>query len=118
MNRFTWRRVGRLVATAAVAATVAVPAAEADRTHGGPTGAPAPSPAVWTARGYEVDRLGPKHVALQHPVSPPPATVVKVVRPAGFDWGDASVGAGVAAFVLGSAAGLALLATRRRLRPV
>jgi uncharacterized protein with LGFP repeats len=118
VNRFTWRRVGRLVATAAVTAMVAVPAAEAGRTHGGPTAAPAPSPSVWTARGYEIDRLGPKHVALQHPVSPPPATVVKVVRPAGFHWGDAGVGAAVAAFVLGGAAGLALVATRRRLRPV
>jgi hypothetical protein len=47
------------------------------------------------------------------PQSTAPASVVKVVGPAGFDWSDAGIGAGAAGGALTLAAALALLATRR-----
>jgi ABC-type proline/glycine betaine transport system substrate-binding protein len=74
----------------------------------------APAANAQHAPGEDVRAAAPKHVA----ASPAPATIVKVVNPGGFDWDDAAVGAGVAVFVLGGAAGLTLLGTRRRLRPV
>ena len=42
-----------------------------------------------------------------------PVSVVKLVGPSGFDWGDASIGAGVASLTLALVAMLALLITRR-----
>jgi len=68
----------------------------------------------WNASPLEIDRLGPKHVPLRHPLSSPPAIVVKVVRPAGFNWVDAGIGAGVASLTLALAAGLAMFVTSRR----
>jgi hypothetical protein len=82
-------------------------------------GAPAKghAPIRWNASPLEIDRLGPKHVALQHPVSPP-TTVVKVVFPSGFDWADAGIGAGVASLTLALVAGLTILVTRRSRRTI
>jgi hypothetical protein len=44
---------------------------------------------------------------------PAPSSVVTVVKPAGFDWSDAGVGAGVAGLALLVVAGCAVFATRR-----
>jgi hypothetical protein len=71
----------------------------------------------WTASPIEIDRLGPKYVPLQHSIVPAPVTVVKIVRPGGFDWADGAVGAGVSGLAVASVAGLALLVTRRRRSP-
>jgi hypothetical protein len=92
---------------------------------------------VWTASSLEIDRLGPKYVPLHHPYSATPVeadrpgptaagtaianarhdampvSVVKVVGPSGFDWGDAGIGAGVASLTLALVAALAMLVTRR-----
>ena len=87
----------KLLSLAFAAAAIAVPAAKAHHAPGEDVRASASRPAV---------------------ASPGQATIVEVVKPGGFDWDDAAVGAGVSVFVLGGAAGLALLATRRRLRPV
>ena len=91
----------------------------------------------WNASPLEIDRLGPKQVPLHHPYSPAPVeasrpgptaagtaianarhdampvSVVKLVGPRGFDWGDAGIGAGVASLTLALFAALALLLTRR-----
>jgi hypothetical protein len=71
----------------------------------------------WTASPIEIDRLGPKYVPLQHSIVPAPVTVVKIVRPGGFDWADGAIGAAVSGLALASVAGLALLVTRRSRRP-
>ena len=102
-------------------------------------GAPAKDSARtrWNASPLEIDRLGPKYVSLHHPQSAAPVdvnrpgptaagtaianarndampvSVVKVVRPAGFHWADAAVGAGAASLALALAAALAMLAIRR-----
>ena len=47
-----------------------------------------------------------------------PVSVVKVVRPRGFDWGDAGIGAGVASLTLALMAALAMLVTRRGRRTI
>jgi hypothetical protein len=94
----------------------------------------------WNASPLEIDRLGPKHVPLHHPYSAAPVqasrpgptaagtaianarhdampvSVVKVIKPSGFDFGDAGIGAGVASLTLALVAGLALLLTRRSQR--
>jgi hypothetical protein len=96
----------------------------------------------WNANPLEIDRLGPKHVPLHHPQSAAPVnasrpgptaagaaianarhdampvSVVKVVRPDGFDWGDAGIGAGVASLTLALVAALALLLSRRGRRTI
>jgi len=98
------------------------------------------APTRWNASPLEIDRLGPKYVSLHHPMfaapveaSRPgptaagtaianarhdamPVSVVKVIKPSGFDFGDAGVGAGVASLTLALVAGLALLLTRRSQR--
>jgi hypothetical protein len=118
----------RWVLVAFAAAAFAAPAAQAR--HGETPGATAPrqsllgaashgdSAAQWNASPLEIDRLGPKHVPLRHPVSPPPATVVKVVSSIGFDWGDAGVGAGVASLTLALVIGLTMFVTRRSRRTI
>lgn len=87
----------KLLSLALAVAAIAVPAAKAHHAPGEDVRASASKPAV---------------------ASSGPATIVKLLKPGGFDWDDAAVGAGAAVFVLGGAAGLALRATRRRLRPV
>jgi hypothetical protein len=103
-------------------------------------GAPARghAPTRWNASPLEVYRLGPKYVSLYHPMfaapveadrpgptaagtaiasarhDAMPVSVVKLVRPAGFDWGDAGIGAGVASLTLALVAMLVMVATRRR----
>ncbi len=97
-----------------VAATLAVPIAQAH--HAPSENAKATStPASVSApsSNFEVDRLGPKHVALHRPPAPAPVSIVKVVRPGGFDWSDAGIGAGAAGLALALAAALAMLVTRR-----
>jgi hypothetical protein len=119
------RRGLQWVMVALAAAAFAAPAAQARHAPGEDPGAAAPrqslpgaasqgdSATQWNASPLEIDRLGPKYVPLQHPVSPPPATVVKVVSATSFDWGDAGVGAGAASLTLALVAALALLLTRR-----
>jgi hypothetical protein len=61
------------------------------------------STSEWVARGREVDRLGPKFMPLRRTVVATPSTTVEVVRvvePKGFDWGDAAIGAGIAAVAI------------------
>jgi hypothetical protein len=100
------------------------------------------APTRWNASPLEVDRLGPKYVSLHHPMfaapveaSRPgptaagtaianarhdalPVSVVKLVRPAGFDWGDAGIGAGAASLALALVAMLVMLVTRRSRRTI
>jgi hypothetical protein len=102
------RRHLRLVMVALAVAVFAAPVAQARHAPGEDPGATAPrqslpdaaspgdSATQWNASALEIDRLGPKHVPLRHPVSRPPTSIVKVVRPAGFDWADAGIGAAAA----------------------
>ena len=93
-------------------AAIAAPAAHAHTEAGDPPTTSKPSTSVWTATGREIDRLGPKHVPLQHRISQP-TMVVKVVKTAGFVWSDAAIGAGVASLAVALVAALALLMTGR-----
>lgn len=125
MNSSFNRRRLRWVMVTLAAAAFAAPAAQArhapseDPVTTSPRhsllGAPAkgPGPTRWNASPLEIDRLGPKYVPLHHPLSPVPVSVIKVVRPAGFHWDDAAIGAGVAGLVLALVAGLAMLLARR-----
>jgi hypothetical protein len=115
-----------MVALAVAVAVFAAPVAQARHAPGEDPGATAPrqslpdaaspgdSATQWNASALEIDRLGPKHVPLRHPVSRPPTSIVKVVRPAGFDWADAGIGAGVASLTLALAAGLGMFVTSRK----
>ena len=106
-------------------ATFAAPAAQARHAPGEDPRATPPrhslpaasskgyAPTRWNASPLEIDRLGPKYVPLHHPLSPAPVGAVKVVRPGGFHWADAAIGAGVASLTLSLVAGLAMLVTRR-----
>jgi hypothetical protein len=114
-SSFRWSRVGGV---AFAAAALASPTAKANHSPGAHATLSSSSALVWTASTREIDRLGPKHVPLQHRISPPPTTVVKVVRPAGFDWADASIGAGIASLTLALVAGLAMFVTRRSRRTI
>jgi hypothetical protein len=114
-SSFSRTRIASL-AVALASAAFAAPAAQAHHAPGNNAKASPPSASVWTASSREVDRLGPKYVPLQHPLSLAPVTVVRVVRPGGFDWGDAAIGAGVSGIALALVAGLALLVTRRSRR--
>ena len=100
------------------------------------------APTQWNASPLEIDRLGPKYVSLHHPMfaapveadwpgptaagtaianarhDAMPVSVVKVVRPSGFDWGDAGIGAGVASLTLALVAMLVMLVTRRSRRTI
>jgi hypothetical protein len=66
-----------------------------------PVGADRPGP---TAAGTAIANA--RHDAM-------PVSVVKLVRPSGFDWGDAGIGAGAASLTLALVAMLAMLITRR-----
>jgi hypothetical protein len=97
---------------ALAAAALAAPAALAHHAPAEHTTASPPSVSTWTASGGEIDRLGPKHVALQHAIAAPaPAAVVKVLEPAGFNWG-AGIEGGIAG-VVAVVAVLAVFLTRR-----
>jgi hypothetical protein len=114
MNSSFSRRTLPWIALALAAVAFTAPAAEAR--HAPSENAKAtPTPASVSApsSNFEVDRLGPKHVALHRPQAAAPVSVVKVVRPGGFDWADAGIGAGVAGLALALAAALAMLVTRR-----
>jgi hypothetical protein len=111
----TRRRITWLLAVMSAAAVTA-PVAQARHAPAASSGAFVQSSTVWTASDREVDQLGPKHVPLQHPTQPQPAPVVTVVRPAGFDWADASIGAGVTGLTLALVAALGLVVTRRSKR--
>jgi hypothetical protein len=100
------------------------------------------TPTRWNASPLEIDRLGPKYVPLHHPQSAAPidvnrpgpteagtaianarhdampVSVVKVVRPAGFHWADAGIGAGVASLTLALVVSLTMLVTRRSRRTI
>jgi hypothetical protein len=127
---------------ALAAAAVAAPVAQARHAPGEDGKASPPLTSVWTASSLEIDRLGPKYVPLHHPYSAAPVeanrpgptaagtaianarhdampvSVVKVVRPAGFHWADASIGAGVASLTLALVASLTMLVTRRSRRTI
>jgi hypothetical protein len=110
-------------------AAVAVPTAEARHAPGEDPATTSPlhslapgspegrAPTSWKASALEIDRLGPKHVALQHPLAPAPVSITKVVGPGGFNWGDAAIGASVAGFALALVGGLAVLISQRSRRP-
>jgi hypothetical protein len=96
----------------------------------------------WNASPLEIDRLGPKYVPLHLPQSAAPVeasrpgptaagtaianarhdampvSVVKLVGPRGFDWGDAGIGAGGASLTLALVAALSLLLSRRGRRTI
>jgi hypothetical protein len=125
---------------ALAAAAVAAPVAQARHAPGEDGKASPPLASVWTASSLEIDRLGPKYVPLHHPYSATPVeadrpgptaagtaianarhdampvSVVKVVGPSGFDWGDAGIGAAGILALLSIAGGLALMVTTRRRR--
>lgn len=112
----------RVMTVALATGAIAVPAAQGQHAPGASDGTagraslanekhdPVPT-SVWRASSREVDRLGPKYVPLQHPINETP--VVRIVRPAGFDWADASVGAGVAGLALSLVAVLTMIVARR-----
>jgi hypothetical protein len=96
---------------ALVAAVLAAPTAQAHYAPAEHATASLPRASTWTASGREIDRLGPKYAALQHSISAPaPATVVKVVEPAGFNWDDAAIDGGVAVAIV---AAVTVFLTRR-----
>jgi hypothetical protein len=131
------RQLIKCLSAALAAGALAAPVAQAHHAPAEHGSASVPPASVWIASNLEIDRLGPKHVPLQHPYSAAPletsrpgptaagtaianarhdampVSVVKVVRPGGFNWGDAGIGAGVGSVTLALAAGLALFVTRR-----
>jgi hypothetical protein len=110
-------RIKSLSLALAAAAFVA-PAAQAHHAPAGHATVSRSSASTWTASSREVDRLGPKYVALQHGIAPPVATtVVKAVEPAGFNWDDAAIGGGVSAVAVALIAVLTVFLTRRSRRP-
>lgn len=111
VSALRWWGVAVIVGVAVIAAS----AAHARSRAGEPPTTSTPSASLWTATGREIDRLGPKHVPLQHRIVQP-TTVVKVVKPAGFVWSDAAIGAGVASLAVALVAALAVLMTGRRER--
>ena len=108
VSALRWCGVAVVVGVAAIGAPAAQPHTQA----GDPPTTSTPSTSLWTATGREIDRLGPKRVPLQHRVVQP-TTVVKVVKPAGFVWSDAAIGAGVACLAVALVAALAVLMTGR-----
>jgi hypothetical protein len=114
---------------ALAAAAFAAPAATAGHAPGEDPTATAPRHALndaalqssavngWSASPLEVDRLGPKHVPLHHSLPVTPVNVVTIVRPAGFEWADAAVGAAVSGLVIALVAGLTMVVARRSRRP-
>lgn len=129
MNSSFSRRGLRCVMVALAAAAFAAQAAAAGHARGedptataprhAPNGADLQSSAVngWSASPLEVDRLGPKHVPLHHSLPVTSVNVVKIVRPGGFDWADAAVGAAVSGLAVTLVAALAMLVTRRSRKP-
>jgi hypothetical protein len=109
---------GRIIILAVAASALAAPAAQAYHVVPSDRGTASSSSATWTASRREIDRLGPKHVPLQHPIARAPISVAKVVKPAGFVWADAAIGAGVAALALAVVAALMLAITRRVRKPI
>ena len=154
MNSSFNRQRVRCLCVALAAAAFAAPAAQAHHAPGEDPGTTAPrqslpgaasegdSATQWNASPLEIDRLGPKHVPMHHPISAAPVdanrpsptaagtaianarhdampvSVVKFVGPSGFDWGDAGIGAGVASLTLALVAMLAMLVTRRGRRTI
>jgi hypothetical protein len=115
----TRRRVS-CPAMALAAVAFAAPAAQAHHADGNPAthlSSPASVP-LPESSSLQIDRLGPKYVALHRPASPPQTTVLNVVGQAGFDWPDAGIGAGVASLTLALLAGLAMLVIRRSRRTI
>jgi hypothetical protein len=109
-------RIKFLSLALAVAALIA-PAAQAHHAPAGQATASRSSASTWTATGREVDRLGPKYVALQHAIAPPVATpIVKAVGPGGFNWGDAAIGGGVTTVAVALIAVLTVFLVRRNRR--
>jgi hypothetical protein len=99
--------------TVALAAAFIAPAAEGHRGPDESANATPPPASISRPSSIEIDRLGPKHVPLHRPRSAAPVSVVRVIRPGGFDWVDAGIGAGAAGFALALIAGLAMVVTRR-----
>jgi hypothetical protein len=109
-------RINSLGLALAAAALVA-PAAQAHHAPAELTTASRSSASTWTASGREIDRLGPKYVALQHAIAPPvPTTAAKAVGPAGFNWDDAAIGGGVTAVAVALIAVLTVFLTKRSRR--
>jgi hypothetical protein len=109
-------RLGVLVV---LTAATFVPAAQAHHAPGEDRAATASSEHLtWHASPLEVDRLGPKYVPLHHAVAPAPVSIVRIVRPRGFNWPDAAIGAAISALVLALAAVLTMLVTRRSRTPL
>jgi len=134
------RQLIKCLSATLAAGALAAPVAQAHHARVEHGSASVPPASMWLASSLEIDRLGPKHVPLHHPYSAAPVdanrpgptaaetaianarhdampvSVVKVVRPTGFDWGDAGIGAGGASLTLALVAMLALLVTRRSRR--
>jgi hypothetical protein len=112
------------LSVALAAAVLMAPLAQANHGPRARATAPSSSASTWTASGREIDRLGPKYVPLQHPIATAPtnvtapAPVVTVVRPVGFDWADAGIGAATTALALAVVATLALVITRRNRKAI
>ena len=107
------------------AGAFAAPVAQAHHAPSEHGSASVPRASIWLASSLEIDQLGPKYVPLHHPYSPAPVeasrpgptaagtaianarhdampvSVVKLVGPRGFDWGDAGIGAALALGLLG-----------------
>ena len=109
MNGILSQRRLRWVSLGLVLAALAAPQAQAR--SGGP-GANVSHSGAGTPLRTD-DRLGPKYVPVANggPVGQPAATIT-IVKPAGFDVGDALIGAGVAAVATALLAALFVLSGR------
>ena len=138
----TSRQLIKCLSASLAAGAFAAPVAQAHHAPSEHGSAPVPRASIWLASSLEIDRLGPKYVPLHHPYSPAPVeasrpgptaagtaianarhdampvSVVKLVGPRGFDWGDAGIGAGVASLTLALVAMLVMLVTRRSRRTI
>lgn len=103
-RRHGWTSIAIVLATAALGA----PTAQARHA---PDDAAAPSQPPTVAVD---DRLGPKYVPAAERSAPAAVRTVELVKPNGFQWGDALIGAGVTAFAIALLGAAMLGVTRRR----
>jgi hypothetical protein len=98
------------IAVVLVIAALTAPAAQAMHA---PNDTATPSRPTATLAGD--DRLGPKYVQVaKHVATPTSIGTIEVVKPSGFVWGDALIGAGVTALAIALLGAVTLGVTRRR----
>jgi len=116
--------IKRSLASGLVIAAVGFPSAAQAMLYGGPSGASTPAASPGLTATSAQDRLAQLQSNVQRRFadqggwpSATSATPSMATAPSGFQWGDAAIGAGAAAVLLGVGA-LGTGATRRRRQPV